>query len=924
MVRKLSTLLETLGGRPHEGAGRLLLAGNVFGVTSIFGGDIEEADVEVLSDEAFVFKSPPEMVGVGPMWVAGLDDGAQLKSVVRDAHARLKKRLSDDQQKLEALGMKPKLQPPEPIAAAELTLGGHVALITLDATGTLLVVEVSGRRVPQKSQLLGLALSDATTESVRGACAELVQKMQRAGLLTGRGMFDAATVRGPFAADEEKSIDAPSEESAQENMARADSATGTAQGGATVVAAVGDDLSGLKSDARRVPRPKRRSTEDARSGLGSAARSTAGAAHRSTSGDAVRSTTGAPIASTVDGESLLPSPAIDVGAARSSAPRATIPIATPLKDTDEPRAKDSNPFGPTSGETGVNVGVSIDDEGLRSEIDTRAHASGFDFGQDTGVGDALLSVPENSEEELARALEEFSSEEGGTDSLSDTGTEVHPSQLLASPTAESPGGLAVTAVPGLDPLDRDVDDRPSLETGEIAAFEDAAEHTAIAAPQPERDARRVASSHEAASSNASSDVSPDRPTDKIPPIARAAGDGGSLNAAWTAAETAAKHVGKAVATTSDIPVNFDIDLSTGEQPRTFSAEQTFNALQGVVGEGLSTGKTGAFILDAEAFAYLRGEAASIEVASLESEIAALEARLADARARLVALKAGQLQAAKEAEITAPKGRLAEKKKKLLEDRGRTTGEDFADLPSLASEIEPPSNTGPAESHDDDVVSDGVALADVARELERDGDAYGARADATQMVAAAYSHLAQGDDDDGVFDSRQDEASAVDINMNSGDDEGVAARAAETFEIDVDGATRVADIRSFSGAQTGPVGIVVADARALDRLTRHLEEQYENIVALSGLPPKEEIETLSTYRALVLVRPRADDETFARLKSLAANRRRPQVLCLSVDVKFDGATGIDLRIELAKKAGEVAQQVIDGLKQLGVSSGASGR
>jgi hypothetical protein len=952
MVRKLSTLFESIGARPQEGAGRLAVEASVFGVTSLFGGDVGETDVEVLSDEAFVFKSPPEMLGIGPLWVAGLDDARQLKSAVRDAHARLKARLEDDQKKLEGLGMKPKLQPPEPLAAAELVLGGHVALITLDATGALLVVEVSGRRVPQKSQQLGLALSDATAESVRGAAAELVQKMQRAGLLTGRGMFDAATLRGPFAAPGVPTGESPADAApathgpsanaperdgsakdrlakdglakdglAKDGLAKDDDkdlpSVAAALSGATVVAAVADENSGLKSDVRRVPRPKRRSSEDQRSGHGAAARSSSGAALRSSTGDAIRSTSDAPLSSMLEGdESLLPSPAVDVATTRpSSAAGDAPPPSTPTI------ARDANPFGATSGDTGVNVGVSLSDAALPSEVDVRSQASGFDAGQETGIGDALLSVPENSEEELLHALEEFSSEESADGSLSDTGTEVHTTKPPANPTAESPVQLAVTAVPGLDVLDDD-DGGPSAETGEIDAFDDAGEHTAIATsyPSPEVTGAAAKAVSVAMAAEAPEAVSPDKDTDKVKPLARPNPTAASLDAAWKAAETAARSVGKSVATTSDVPINFDVDASTGEHPRTFSAEQTFNALQGVVGEGLSTGKTGAFILDAEAFAYLRGEAASNEISGLESEIATLEARLADARARLVALKAGQLQAQQESESTAPKGRLAEKKKKLLEERGRAPGDANLDLPSLASEIEPPSNTGPAANEDEASHDEGVALADVARAIEREGG-FGERADATQMVVAAYSHLDPADDVDGVFDSRQEEPAAVDINMNSLEDEASPSDEAEQFEVDSDGETRVADVRSLSAAQTGPVGIVVADARALDRLTRHLEEQYENIVALSGLPPQDAIGTIAPYRALVLVRPKADDETFARLRVLVSHRRRPQVLCLSTDARFDDAEGIDLRLELAKKAGEVAQQVVDGLKQLGVSAGA---
>jgi len=999
MTRKLTSLFEALGAKGGDAPGRLTLPGETFGVESLFGGALGDAEVEVLSDEAFVFKNPPEMVGIGPLWVAGLDGAAQLKSAVKDAHARLKTRLTGDQQKLEALGMKPKLQAPEPVAAADLAIGGHVATVTLDASGALLVTEVSGRRVPQKSQQLGVAVADATADHVRGSIAELVQKMQRAGLLTGRGMFDAATVRGPYAADGE------SKEGLSSEMASKEEASLPSSTGATALASAGEEASTPKPEGRRVPRPKRRSTEDSRSSTGAAARSSTGAAVRSSTGAplrsstgapiqsataapiepaSVRSTTGAPITSQIQGdESLLPSPAVDVATTRPAPPRSvTLAKATSNSEGSSDSGKvSSNPFGKRSLDTGVNVGFAKDPS---SELDPALQASGFEAGQETGIGDALLSVPENSEEELAHALEDFSSDEdsseesgdddeapaeraaadddAGHDPLSDTSTAVHESTPPAR-TAEAPGGLAVTAVPDAQVTG----ERPGLlsdDDDDDVGFDDDGEHTAIAAPMippPEKPAAAATAPEEAPpaktpSTKAAPTTSPtptssptkappesaplrasdDKPTDKVKAVAKAAPPStasretppeptpdvepeaqksASLDAAWRAAETAAKGTMKPT-TTSDVPLNFDIDASTGEHPRTVSAEQTFNALQGVVGEGLSTGKTGAFILDAEAFAYLRGEAASGEIETLEAEIAALEARLGEARSRLVALKAGQLRAAQEAETTAPKGRLAEKKKRLMEERGRSSSENSLDLPSLASEIEPMSNTGPVADDDDErQPSDpGVALADVARALADEAP----RPDATQMVAANYSNLDAPDDGD-VFDSRQEETGAVgvDISMNSLDGDALAG----SDDVDAEGETRVAELRSVSGAQQGPIGIVVADARALDRLTRHLEEQFESISGLAGLPAVDEVSTIVGFRALVLVRPKADRETFARLEKLAAHRRRPQVLCLSTDAQFDGAKGIDLRVELAKKAGEVAQQVIDGLKKLGVSSSA---
>ena len=81
----------------------------------------------------------------------------------------------------------------------------------------------------------------------------------------------------------------------------------------------------------------------------------------------------------------------------------------------------------------------------------------------------------------------------------------------------------------------------------------------------------------------------------------------------------------------------------------------------------------------------------------------------------------------------------------------------------------------------------------------------------------------------------------------------------------------------------------------------------------------QLKELSHLDAIVFVRPTDNEPTragFARLNDLP---RRPRILVISGNERFDELPAVDLRLPLGLKASEVARQVLEGLERLGIQS-----
>lgn len=211
------------------------------------------------------------------------------------------------------------------------------------------------------------------------------------------------------------------------------------------------------------------------------------------------------------------------------------------------------------------------------------------------------------------------------------------------------------------------------------------------------------------------------------------------------------------------------------------------------------------------------------------------------------------------------------------------------LPSLASvDVEEVDGSGDA----------GVSLADLQGVLgdlpADDDDAPAENAGATQVAASVLPINVENDDGDvfGTSGSGKRKKPAADLSED---------------------ATRIRVNRPAA------IALVVEDAKARDRLRKHLESRYAEVVDAESARAIAASDDVERVDAIVFVRPSASENNrqgFARLSGLA---HRPRVLVISADVSFDGVPGIDLRLPLGQKASEVARQVIDGLSQLGVQA-----
>jgi hypothetical protein len=121
----------------------------------------------------------------------------------------------------------------------------------------------------------------------------------------------------------------------------------------------------------------------------------------------------------------------------------------------------------------------------------------------------------------------------------------------------------------------------------------------------------------------------------------------------------------------------------------------------------------------------------------------------------------------------------------------------------------------------------------------------------------------------------------------------------------------------SPPRPGVIALVVEDARARERLRRHLDARFAEIVEFASAADAADSEPLPGLDALVFIRPATSASSREGFARLDARADRPPVLVVSPDPVFDTVAGVDLRLPLGHKASEVARQIVEGLERLGV-------
>jgi hypothetical protein len=109
-------------------------------------------------------------------------------------------------------------------------------------------------------------------------------------------------------------------------------------------------------------------------------------------------------------------------------------------------------------------------------------------------------------------------------------------------------------------------------------------------------------------------------------------------------------------------------------------------------------------------------------------------------------------------------------------------------------------------------------------------------------------------------------------------------------------------------------LVVTQVQALEKLESSLGQR---ITALDGTSSYQDMMAkleAQPYSAVVFVRPKPGDEIQENLKRIAALSEKPSVIIVSQNQFFEGLEGVDRRLDLPRKTGEVVGLIVDELEQ----------
>lgn len=353
----------------------------------------------------------------------------------------------------------------------------------------------------------------------------------------------------------------------------------------------------------------------------------------------------------------------------------------------------------------------------------------------------------------------------------------------------------------------------------------------------------------------------------------------------------------------------------------------FARLAGLVGEGLSTGKTGAIELDAAQFAYLRGDAESPEaaraqrIAALESEADALESRARALRNEIATLRAeaGETPAARLSRAPTPR---------RAADRRAGQGGSIQISDDLLSASAP----SPAAVGDDVFASSESTSGTDAFDL--DAGAFGALAQAAALDDAG--ELDVDFEADGFEIEPQPTRAMPSLSNLMG-----TAQAAEPVHDDVpapavhsaiaDEATRVADLGSLAlslrdeplPAQHAPkrpplpprhalrVGLVVSQERARKRLGKVLAKTVGTVDLGADLLDVADL----NLDVVLWVRPPRGPGAALAAAALLEQSVRPRMAVLGQDDTLATHAAVDVFLPLAGSAKAVGAQMVEALDAL---------
>jgi hypothetical protein len=103
------------------------------------------------------------------------------------------------------------------------------------------------------------------------------------------------------------------------------------------------------------------------------------------------------------------------------------------------------------------------------------------------------------------------------------------------------------------------------------------------------------------------------------------------------------------------------------------------------------------------------------------------------------------------------------------------------------------------------------------------------------------------------------------------------------------------------------------------LKKHLSPRFKRLFEAPDASTVVTSPDGAQLEAIVFVRPKPDEATREGIELLCDRKRRPRILIISSDARFDDMPEVSLRLPLGQRASEVAQQVLDGLRTLGVTA-----
>lgn len=912
-------------------------------LSSVFGGALTgEAIIDVTSEEALAFTKPPELAALGSLWVPGLETGEALAVAICEAHESLRVRLDNDLETLARLGIDARLAAPVARARGSLQEGDDDVAVEIDPSGELVVTHVGAAKV-QAGQ--GRALGAPEDTEADEALLRITRVVQR---VRERGLFEAPPQEDDHGID----VDVDVEVADDQPAVPADGGWSEEEN----THAVGDGS--VAPDTQHLSDDQLAAVQDAlsdESSSGEALDMSDEAEPILEPSDDPVETAPLPIRSTAQDALPLPQPVIaededDIRTVsisirqQSSLLRALDALGKPPEEAAEtaglPQIPSTGhaaePEDGTQGDGGdfdgdedrtVNLAApppvsmasmpdlpagSYDRESQPTVVlppqGRHSDVAAANMPPPTGAVEPVSArIPSDEIESIARGFDEGDELDEGAASAA--------SAAPVAAVAQRDDGGDETAGYQFDrpPVVPTLDDAPPATNATVSQPEEPpAPGPSMEEPSDEEPPAAAASPAQPPPAGAVDSLALLPPDDAA--HARAGPGGGAIvydaeedepaAAADEPMGVAFEQIGAqalepADTASIDLPESMPGTVSGRPPAAAAAAPQVIAADDDDDAEP----KTRPFHAS-DLLGLLRRttdqDDAVVDAVALEQRAAALEAE-----ARELRVRAGALRARQAAVTVVPPGGASFGPQSSADDdvelpppplmasSDSQSGSSLPSLPSMEVQAIDPQSAMPALSDEAEVeaapapepsnsAEQGVSLAEVRAALAA------ATGDSTQVAAI-----------DAPAELRAPFPSA---------------------ESDVFADATAAVPARLPEAQTSvrrSIVLVVEDARARDRLKRHLMSRFDELFEAEDASRAVELPDLARLDALVFVRPRADAKTRHGLSHLEGMSRRPRVLIISSDDAFDEMPSVDHRLPLGNRASEVAQQVIDGLTALGV-------